>query len=229
MNQRVISLLRTVRNSMKLKNKFYIALVSTILMSVIYYLIYSYIELNQTDWCKKYICINLPSYEDVFAIWVAIVGLYFIVTSLEEWKGQYKFERSQQTFKKVTELSLGLDRLIGDAYVLINESERLGHLHAYNAYEEKLKINKLSVKIYLLQLDVFEGRNHYKQKDFEEITNFMSNFESGLTGGLRDLHWNDCSQPIKNSEDAENILNEYRKKIMVIKKMLNKLKKDLYI
>lgn len=98
----------------KLRTKVGIALVLTALLSLIYYLTYSYIELYSIKWCKTHICIELPSYEDILAIWVAIVGLYFVVTSLEEWKGQYKFERAQQTFKKVREVCYGLEKLLGD-------------------------------------------------------------------------------------------------------------------
>lgn len=213
----------------KLRNKIITAFALTGVMSVIYYFAYSFVELNLSKWCKTNICIEFPSYADALAIWVAIIGLYFIVTSLEEWKGQYKFEKALQTFKKVKELSYGLDKLLGDTWVLINESRRIGCSHAYENYQEKLKSDNLGVKIYLLRLDVFEERNHYKQECFERIIDLINSFESNFTGELRDLHWNDSSQIIKNTADAEIIFDKYREQLKPLRKTVEELKEELYM
>lgn len=213
-----------------IKVKLTITLVLTCIFgSVIYYLLYSFVELNSSGWCKKNICIEFISYTDFLTICLAILSLYFVVTSLEEWKGQYKFEKSLKTFEKIQELGWGLEKLIGNTYVLINESRRYGHSHAYRDYDEKLKEEKLNIKIFYLRSDIFEEKNNYRQDDFEEIISVIESIESGLTGELRDLHWNDSSAQNKKTEDAEIIFNEYREKLNILKIRLDKLKKKLQL
>ncbi|WP_089605631.1 hypothetical protein [Acinetobacter piscicola] len=215
----------------KLQDKIYMSITITMILFFLYYLVYSSVELYADTFCKLYICFEFLPFGDFLAIWVAIVGLFLVVQSLEEWKGQYKFEKAQRTIKKVEKILNGLNRLLGHTYVLINESRRVGHSFAFEEYKDKLQSDNLDSEIYLLRIEITDEKNNFKQEQFEKIIEFAEMIEFDLTSKLRNLHWNDCSlhTSSKNTEDAEKILKDYDKKLKRFVQKYFELRNDLYI
>ncbi len=84
---------------MKLEDKIYGAIGLTIFLTIAYYYAYSFVELYLSKLCDKYVCFEFPPYADFLAIWSAIIGLYFVVTSLDAWKHQDQYQTAKQNIK----------------------------------------------------------------------------------------------------------------------------------
>lgn len=84
---------------MKLEDKIYGAIGLTVFLTIAYYYAYSFVDLHLSKLCDKYVCFEFPPYADFLAIWSAIIGLYFVVTSLDAWKHQDQYQISKQNIK----------------------------------------------------------------------------------------------------------------------------------
>ena len=89
---------------MKLEDKIYGAIGLTIFLTIAYYYAYSFVELYLSKLCDKYVCFEFPPYADFLAIWSAIIGLYFVVTSLDAWKDQDKYQTAKINLVKLHEI-----------------------------------------------------------------------------------------------------------------------------
>lgn len=84
---------------MKLEDKIYGAIGLTVFLTIAYYYAYSFVDLHLSKLCDKYVCFEFPPYADFLAIWSAIIGLYFVVTSLDAWKHQDQYQTAKQNIK----------------------------------------------------------------------------------------------------------------------------------
>ncbi len=92
-------MLHYIGGIMKLEDKIYGAIGLTIFLTIAYYYAYSFVELYLSKLCDKYVCFEFPPYADFLAIWSAIIGLYFVVTSLDAWKHQDQYQTAKQNIK----------------------------------------------------------------------------------------------------------------------------------
>lgn len=89
---------------MKIKNKIYISVALVLPVTIVYYLTYVSVDKLFSKWCKTNYCFEFPAYADTLAIYVALVGLDFVVTSLNEWKTQEKYFKSRENLELLAEL-----------------------------------------------------------------------------------------------------------------------------
>ena len=92
-------MLHYIGGIMKLEDKIYGAIGLTIFLTIAYYYVYSFVDLYVNKLCDKYVCFEFPPYADFLAIWSAIIGLYFVVTSLDAWKHQDQYQTAKQNIK----------------------------------------------------------------------------------------------------------------------------------
>lgn len=163
---------------MKLEDKIYASIGLTVFLTIAYYYVYSFVDLYVSKLCDKYVCFEFPPYADVLAIYVAIVGLYFVVTSLDAWKSQDKYQTAKLNIKDPLTLK---DKLIGLCHKLNNiyrpylESEN--KIIRYGDELETVK-NILEEYIYKSQLEVTVNKiletnkssNSLFQNDFDKIS-----------------------------------------------------------
>lgn len=90
---------------MKLEDKIYGSIGLTVFLTIAYYYAYSFAELYLRKLCDKYVCFEFPPYADFLAIWSAIIGLYFVVTSLDAWKHQDQYQTAKQNIKLLHTIS----------------------------------------------------------------------------------------------------------------------------
>lgn len=84
---------------MNIRNKIFISVGLVLPVTLIYYLTYVSVDKLFSKWCKTNYCFEFPPYADTLAIYVAIVGLYFVVHSLDAWKHQDQYQISKQNIK----------------------------------------------------------------------------------------------------------------------------------
>lgn len=99
---------------MKIRNKIYWSIGLVIPGTVLYYLIFVLVDKLFSKWCKTHYCFEFPPYADSLAIYVAVVGLYFVITSLNEWKTQEKYFKSRANFEILSEMCAVLKNIDKD-------------------------------------------------------------------------------------------------------------------
>lgn len=129
---------------MKLEDKIYGAIGLTVFLTIAYYYVYSFVELHMSKLCDKYVCFEFPPYADFLAIWVAIIGLYFIVTSLDDWKKQYKFNNTIEAIKDINIFKKNLVHYIKNLNSILDIKEDQSSKSTLESI--KKKYNKLSIE-----------------------------------------------------------------------------------
>lgn len=99
---------------MKIRNKIYWSVGLLLPGTGLYYLTYVSVDKLFSKWCKTNYCFEFPPYADTLAIYVAVVGLYFVVTSLNEWKTQEKYFKSRANFEILSEMCAVLKNIDED-------------------------------------------------------------------------------------------------------------------
>ena len=89
---------------MTLRNKILSAIGLGMILTILYYYIYAYFQIWFEGLCKKNYCIEFFPIGDFIACYIAIVGLYFVVTSLDAWKHQDKFQTAKINLVKLHEI-----------------------------------------------------------------------------------------------------------------------------
>lgn len=129
---------------MNIKEKTYFSIGLTVFIIIAYYYIYSFVELASNNLCKKYICFEFPSLAEVLAIYVAIIGLYFVVTSLDAWKKQHKFNNTIEAMKDINIFKKDLIHYIKNLNSILDIKEDPSSKSNLEAI--KKKYNKLSIE-----------------------------------------------------------------------------------
>lgn len=90
---------------MNIRNKILSAIGLGVILTIAYYYIYSYFQIWFEDLCQKNYCIEFFPIGDFIACYIAIVGLYFVVTSLDAWKHQDQYQTAKQNIKLLHKIS----------------------------------------------------------------------------------------------------------------------------
>ena len=171
---------------MKIQEKVKIAVGLTLLVPVVYYFIYAFVDLYLSQLCKTYICFEFPPFADVLAIWVALIGLYFVVTSLEAWKNQDKYQTAKNNIRKIHDIldmikifnqemknlngMIKKDCSIGSKFVM-NEDKDIEYQNAYRFQQYEQYLNELKILDLIKDTKYAitkQSMNLYQQK-FEEV------------------------------------------------------------
>ncbi|MFV5370042.1 hypothetical protein VXO74_15180 [Acinetobacter junii] len=162
---------------MKLEDKIYASIGLTVFLTIVYYYVYSFVDLYVSKLCDKYVCFEFPPYADVLALWVAIIGLYFVVTSLDAWKHQDKYQTAKINLIKLHEISSILLRFknnlsnfdeVDVKYFLNSISDNeITETNSFKKYEELKSILTIKDKIEECDLDINTKSINLFQSDFE--------------------------------------------------------------
>ena len=109
---------------MKLEDKIYFSVGLTVFLTIAYYYFYSFVDLYLSKLCDKYVCFKFLTYSELLAIWVALIGLSFVVSSLDDWKNQYKFEKATKTIAELNNIIYLLNFLESRINDMIIKSKR---------------------------------------------------------------------------------------------------------
>lgn len=85
--------------NMVIKHKIWIAIGLGVILTTLYYYIYAFFQIWFDKLCENYYCIEFFPIGDFIACYIAIVGLYFVVTSLDAWKHQDQYQTAKQNIK----------------------------------------------------------------------------------------------------------------------------------
>lgn len=205
---------------MQVKKDIYKALGLTFFLTIAYYLTYAFVELNISNWCKKNVCFEFPPYADVLAIWVAIIGLYFVVKSLDDWKNQLKINNAIENYKTLYDVY----KKIEEIFILLNIHEvEYKNLDPESDYAHAIKTNylerfneinafELSNKV---DVNLYVTANQY-QNDLDDANGLSRKILFSLDSDLKELK-------LKSIKDFEYIYIKYRNDYSKLGNNLNNL------
>ncbi|MFP0549373.1 hypothetical protein ACLDXX_12595 [Acinetobacter baumannii] len=197
---------------MKLEDKIYGSIGLTVFLTIAYYYTYSFVDLYVSKLCDKHVCFEFPPYADFLAIWVAIIGLYFVVTSLDAWKHQDQYQTAKQNIKRLHEIA---DELKNYNVKLSNLNERYIMLD-YTSSTREFK----NTDLYLKYKDWIEKNG---------IKNIISDADHKITQQEVNLYQEDFNKLIKICHDYihdidQKIMNKDRKIVEDYSKKEEKVK-----
>lgn len=205
---------------MSIKSKIYWSIGIGIILAIVYYYIYSYFQIWFDDLCKKNYCIEFFPISDLIACYIAIIGLYFVVTSLDDWKNQLKINNAIENYKTLYDVY----QKIQEIFILLNihkvEYKNLDPESDYtkeikNDYLERFnKINafELSNKV---DVNLYVTANQY-QNDLDAANGLSRKILFSIDSDLEKLK-------LKSTEDFENIYLKYRNEDSKLSGDLHKL------
>lgn len=217
---------------MKLEEKIYGSIGLTVFLTIAYYYAYSFVDLYISKLCDKYVCFEFPPYADLLSIWVAVVGLYFVVDSLDAWKMQDKYLNSKKSMEYIQ---------------LINEQMKYIGYKLNNFYpkdsivlrNEELDFIKKEFKKFINETEVFENYNHLDRNNYinnklfkseiEGISKKLSKIIFGIDHDVRNIKEIEPKTEKRFKGDLVNIHIKYRNDISNVSleiQNLNKLIKD---
>lgn len=90
---------------MTLKNKILCAIALGVISILLYYFLFVAVEKNSISICATFYCLELIPIGDFIAIYIAIIGLFFVVSSLNDWKIQDKYNNAKIRVAELNEIS----------------------------------------------------------------------------------------------------------------------------
>ncbi len=197
---------------MNIRNKIYISVGLVLPVTLIYYLTYVSVDKLFSKWCKTNYCFEFPPYTDTLAIYVAVVGLYFVVHSLDAWKHQDKYQTAKINLVKLHEISSILltfknklsdfDKVYVKYYLNSTSDNEITQTNSFKKYEEIKSILKIEDKIEECDLDI----------NTKSINLFQSDFESCISLAKKYIHEIDKEVINLNNEKRVRINNRITKK-----------------
>lgn len=208
---------------MVIKHKIWIAIGLGVILTTLYYYIYAFFQIWFDKLCENYYCIEFFPIGDFIACYIAIVGLYFVVTSLDAWKNQYKFEEAVQTIKMFDQQLPMMQLLISHIHVLINDSKKNDYGDMFGAeqnFEDMLKNKNIYHRLDKLGDTIRNNKNNLHQEKFESL---YEEFDGAINEIIQTIRLAGLSEP-NYSDDQQYNKNVKKAKLKKVEDGLKKLK-----
>ncbi len=186
-------MLHYIGGIMKLEDKIYGAIGLTVFLTIAYYYAYSFVDLHLSKLCDKYVCFEFPPYADFLAIWSAIIGLYFVVTSLDAWKHQDQYQTAKKNIEQLYTISNTVGRLTNilrnlDEYTLKNPNifqlsnaqPPIKHTNAFLKFQSFKTEYEIDELIEHAEESILEKSINLKHKKFENLINKIKNYTQNI-------------------------------------------------
>ncbi|WP_168379745.1 hypothetical protein [Acinetobacter cumulans] len=171
---------------MKTKTKGIWAAIGFICSIGAYYYLSLAIEWIWSDICAKHYCMKTLSLAEFLAIEAALIGVYFVVSSLDDWKHQDKFQTAKINLVKLHEIDSILLTFKNNLYnfdecyvkyytnsLSDNEITETNSFKKYKAIKSHLKIQD---KIEECDLDINTKSINLFQNDFESCISLAKKY-----------------------------------------------------
>ncbi|ELW77047.1 hypothetical protein ACINWC743_A0621 [Acinetobacter sp. WC-743] len=168
-------------------------------------------------------CVEFLPYGDFLAAYIAIVGLYFVITSLDAWKNQYKFEEAVKTIEQFDQQLPILQLIVSKIYQLVHECESNNYYDMFGAeknFQDMLKMQRIYERLGELQDYIRNNKNNLHQNLFESN---ITDFEEAINEALQCVQDAHLSEP-NYGDNEEHNLETRKKKVEKVKKGLTQLK-----
>ena len=223
---------------MTLRNKILSAIGLGLILTILYYYTYAYFQIWFEDLCKKNYCIEFFPIGDFIACYIAIVGLYFVVTSLDAWKQQDKYNNSKNRIALLNDLKHKIEFGFGlkiCSFYETNQGEnekkvfRMGLerdyiISSFNAY---LKDTNILEDIRNLDRENHNIKNCLYQKDFDKVIDLAYKYIQGCCKEIKTLSLTEDDTKESYQNSLTQIYKRHRNHEYYFKKSLNELNDKL--
>lgn len=223
---------------MKLEDKIYVSIGMTVFLTIAYYYTYAFVELYVSKLCNKYVCFEFPPYADFLAVWTAIIGLYFVVTSLDSWKHQDKYNNSKNRIALLNDLKHKIEFGFGFKICAFYETNlgenekkilRMGLERDYviECFKAYLEDTNILEDIRKLDRENYNVKNCLYQKDFDEVIELAYKYVGGCTNKIKILKVTEDDTKDSYQNELTQIYRRHRNYEYYFKKNLNELNSKL--
>lgn len=210
---------------MKLEDKIYFSVGLTVFLTIAYYYFYSFVDLYLSKLCDKYVCFKFLTYSELLAIWVALIGLSFVVSSLDDWKNQYKFEKATKTIAELNNtiyLLNFLESRINDMIIKSKRDNFIGLSSIESDFKEQVSKEDIYSRLSHLEEIINYEKNNLHQKKFEDL---FIKFNNLIINTLSNIAQSDLSEPAYGDDYfADHNVNRRKKAVEKIENILKKLR-----
>ncbi|MFK8986688.1 hypothetical protein [Acinetobacter seifertii] len=228
---------------MKTRTKGIIAAVGFIFSIGIYYFLIQGIDWFWSDFCEQSYCMKTLSLAEFLAIEAALIGVYFVISSLDDWKHQDKYQTAKSNLVKLHEINSTLlvfkKKLsnFDECYVEYfpnslsdNDIKETNSFKKYKAIKSLLKIqekleecdhdiNKKSVNLFQ---NNFESCINLAKTYIQEIEIEISNLNNKKRVEINNKITEQQEKKRKEEELIENMSEGYAKDLLKIAHGANK-------
>ncbi|MBL4063535.1 hypothetical protein [Acinetobacter baumannii] len=210
---------------MKLEDKIYFSVGLTVFLTIAYYYFYSFVDLYLSKLCDKYVCFKFLTYSELLAIWVALIGLSFVISSLDDWKNQYKFEKATKTIAELNNIIYLLNFLesrINDMIIKSKRDNFIGLSSIESDFKEQVSKEDIYSRLSHLEEIINYEKNNLHQKKFEDL---FIKFNNLIINTLSNIAQSDLSE-LAYGDDyfADHNINRRKKAVEKIENILKKLR-----
>jgi len=210
---------------MKLEDKIYFSVGLTVFLTIAYYYFYSFVDLYLSKLCDKYVCFKFLTYSELLAIWVALIGLSFVISSLDDWKNQYKFEKATKTIAELNNIIYLLNFLesrINDMIIKSKRDNFIGLSSIESDFKEQVSKEDIYSRLSHLEEIINYEKNNLHQKKFEDL---FIKFNNLIINTLSNIAQSDLSEPAYGDDYfADHNINRRKKAVEKIENILKKLR-----
>ncbi|TCB55552.1 hypothetical protein [Acinetobacter terrae] len=226
---------------MKTKTKGILAAIGFICSIGAYYYLSLAIEWIWSDICAKHYCMKTLSLAEFLSIEAAAIGVYFVVTSLDDWKHQDKYNNAKNRIAILNQLqpmiTIGFGMKLCNFYTVRKgeienkvtkiDTERNYVVECFNAYLQDTQIFK---QIQDLDRENYYVKNCLYQEDFDVVIKHAHKFISNCCNAIHalDITENDLTQDYYHYLNRVYINNRaeehiFKTKLADLNKKLNKV------
>lgn len=210
---------------MKLEDKICFSVGLTVFLTIAYYYFYSFVDLYLSKLCDKYVCFKFLTYSELLAIWVALIGLSFVISSLDDWKNQYKFEKATKTIAELNNIIYLLNFLesrINDMIIKSKRDNFIGLSFIESDFKEQVSKEDIYLRLSHLEEIINYEKNNLHQKKFEDL---FIKFNNLIIDTLSNIAQSDLSEPAYGDDYfADHNVNRRKKAVEKIENILKKLR-----
>ncbi|WP_421833026.1 hypothetical protein ACOQNK_17735 [Acinetobacter baumannii] len=183
---------------MKLKHKILLAIGLGAFSIFLYYFLFVAVEKNSISICANFYCLELIPIGDFIAIYIAIVGLFFVVSSLNDWKVQDKYNNAKIRVAELNEISILIDDFSFKICAFYNyktsgeNQSKVSRLIPNDDYVRNMFKAYIEDTGILNRIRELDKRNYFSkdclfQKDFDHIIEYGYKFINGCNKEIREM------------------------------------------
>lgn len=175
---------------MNLKVKVLVSVCVFSILILAYYLLVVTSHKYLSEFCNNFYCLEIISLGEYISILIALIGLYFVISSLNDWKQQDKYNNAKNRVDKINRLEIKITMEFGhkicSLYItkkgeeeskIIKDGTEADYVRSrFIAY---IKDSKILSDIRELDRENFNSKNCLFQEDFDYVISQAYKYISG--------------------------------------------------
>lgn len=207
---------------MKTKTKGIWAAIGFVLSIGVYYFLVQGIEWIWSGVCAKYYCMKTLSLAEFLSIEAALIGVYFVVSSIDDWKKEDQYQTAKKNilklhaiYKKLKIYNVrlaNLEKNISALYITLDKtkSRKIQHTQLFLRYQSILSELEIKKEIAEADYSITQQSKNLYQQDFNNLIGLAHDYINTID---KKLAKKDEEIIIKQNSDIQSIRTEYEAKL----------------